>query len=340
MAYKNPALGRQRDRERFARRTATRVAQGLCPKCGARPPLGNRSLCEVCAEKRRTADRDRAARRRAAGVKRVRTPKTRATERERYRQRTAKRFAQGLCTKCGRTPPEPARRLCTACGDNRRQSERARYGNAMAMGRPYAGRDPEAKRRHARTRGRKLRHARRKADLCIRCGNHPPVEGGTSCEPCRKTLRAAERETYAERRSAGCCGRCGTPTFEGASRCGPCALHEAGRRLRKNAASRRRYAARRASGRCTACGRRPAFGASRCEPCARRSYERSEHVRGLPIYPPSYTVINLATGEQHADCDSWEEVALCLAFERLSLDQVEVIVDQSPMAFMTAAPWE
>ena len=40
---------------------------------------------------------------------------------------------------------------------------------------------------------------------------------------------------------------------------------------------------------------------------------------------PRYTVIKVATGEDHGTWDSWEEVAMCLAFAQLSPDQVEVL---------------
>ena len=42
--------------------------------------------------------------------------------------------------------------------------------------------------------------ARREAGLCTRCGTHPPVEGGTVCEPCHVARRDREREQYAMRR--------------------------------------------------------------------------------------------------------------------------------------------
>ena len=58
-------------------------------------------------------------------------------------------------------------------------------------------------------------------------------------------------------------------------------------------------------------------------------------IGAFPILPPRYTVIETATGEDHGTWDSWEEVAMCLAFARLSHDQVEVISDQSPMATFT-----
>ena len=56
----------------------------------------------------------------------------------------------------------------------------------------------------------------------------------------------------------------------------------------------------------------------------------------MPIYPPCYTVVELATGVEHGPLDSWEEVAMCLAFERLSRKEVEVVVDVPLMAIITA----
>ena len=58
----------------------------------------------------------------------------------------------------------------------------------------------------------------------------------------------------------------------------------------------------------------------------------------MPVYPPSFTVVLLETDETVATFDDEMEVAAWLAFERLSRDQVEVIVDRSPM--QTMAGWE
>ena len=80
---------------------------------------------------------------------------------------------------------------------------------------------------------------------------------------------------------------------------------------------------------CTDCGE-PTQGTARCEPCAYRSYARSGEHRGMPLYPPRYTVVELATGEDHGTWDSWEEVAMCLAFAKLSREEVEVVTDASP----------
>ena len=62
---------------------------------------------------------------------------------------------------------------------------------------------------------------------------------------------------------------------------------------------------------------------------------RSGEHRGLPVYPPLFTIIEIATGEDHGTFDSWEEVVMCLAFARLSYEEVEIISDQSPMATLT-----
>ena len=262
--------------------------------------------------------------------------KARAYERERHLRRTADRLDRGLCMKCGKHPLAPGRRLCAPCGERRRESERARYARGKAAGEPYGGRKPESRRRSARERSKRRRHGRRGAGLCTRCGNAPPAGGGAVCEPCREARRTAERELYAARRAAGLCGRCGEPTFKSASLCGPCAALCDGRdREKKNAARRGRYARLRALGLCPDCGE-SSEGAARCEPCARRSYVSSGEHRGLPLYPPRYTVVELATGEDHGTWDSWEEVAMCLAFAKLSRHEVEVITEASPMATITA----
>ena len=286
MAYRDPAVQHQRDRERIARRTAERIALGLCPRCGRRPPAPERSVCDPCGEKRNRAGRARDARLRTECKPRRDPEKARASERQRSRRRIAERIARGFCTKCGREPAAPARRLCEPCAGKRREADRARYGAARAAGKLYGGRDPDAKRRSARAGSRKRDSARRDAGLCTRCGRHPPVEGGTICGPCREARQATKREQYAARRAAGLCVQCGGTVLDGGACCGRCAVLEEERRSpeRKNAASRRRYAEPRALGKCTDCGD-PAFGACRCPECAKRSYERSDHFPGHAALP-------------------------------------------------------
>ena len=63
-----------------------------------------------------------------------------------------------------------------------------------------------------------------------------------------------------------------------------------------------------------------------------RSYERSAHFKGIPVWDPSFTVIELATGETLGSFDSEAEVAAALVFAKLSFDRVEVISDANPVA--------
>ena len=331
-AKKRPA-----DRARHHRRTAERIAQGLCPKCGKQPPAAELGVCAPCAEKKRIAGRARDARLRAAGKPRRDHEQARAYERQRRCRQAAERLAAGLCPNCGKQPPAADASLCEPCSEKRREAERARYATGKAAGKLYGGRDPEQRRKLAREKSRRRLRERLEAGLCTRCGHRPPAADGTTCEPCREARQAAKRERYAARRAAGLCARCGERTFGGDARCGPCAVLENARRspTHKNAAARRLYARRRAQGLCTECAK-PSQGAARCPPCTKTSYERSQYVRGIPVWDPQFTVIELATGEDYGTYDSEAEVAACLAFAKLSWEQVEVISNISPMALMTS----
>lgn len=328
MPYRDPSVGRRNDRERYRRRVAERRAAGLCPRCGQRPPEPGRSKCAACAGKARAAGRARDARLRAAGKPRRNREKARAYERDRARRQTADRVARGVCTKCGVKAAEPGRSLCEPCVEKRRTHDRARYAAARDRGAIYGGKDPRAKRKAARAASARRRQARADEGTCVRCGDRRPVEGGATCEPCRQARQAAERELYASRRAARLCTRCGGPTTDGGARCAPCAVLEAGRGRpeRRNARSRQRYWQRRAAGRCTDCNA-PSFGASRCPDCAERSYARSDHVRGIPLWDPSFTVIELASGETHGPFDSEAEAVAELAFAGLSFEEVEIVND-------------
>ena len=339
MAYADPEFRKARDRERFRKRAAERVAQGLCPRCGKRPAEPDRALCAGCAGKRNRAGRARDARLRAEGKPRRDSIRAREYERERTRREREERRARGLCIRCGERPAAAGRASCEPCLEKRREADRAKYAAGKAAGLRYGGADPDARKKYARARSKRVQRARIEAGLCIRCGARPPAEGGATCAPCRETRQAAEREQYGARRAAGLCVRCGGPVFDGLSRCAPCAVVEEDRRNpeRKNARSRRRYEERRARGLCTSCGA-PSQGAARCMPCAERSYHGSAHFRGIPVWDPSWTVIELETGLEHGPFDSEADVALCLAFEKLGRDRVEIVKDASPMASYTAFP--
>ena len=264
--------------------------------------------------------------------------KRRKFDRERHRRRAAERRARGKCIKCGRDSPAPGRSHCESCLAKNRAAERARYMKARGKGTRYGGRCPESRRRMARERNRRRRRERREAGLCTACGERPPACGGAVCETCREARRREERLIYEKRRAMGRCGRCGGQVSAEASRCASCAARDSRRRPRKNAASRARYRDRRARGICVDCSG-DANGASRCERCASRSYHSSGEHRGMPVFPPRFTIVELATGIEHGPLDSWEEVAMCLAFAKLSRDEVEVVEDISVMAKLTAAPW-
>ena len=336
MPISDPDVRKASDRARFRRRTEQRKALGLCPRCGVRPPASGRSLCDPCSGKRRASERARDARRRAVGIPR---PRNVAAERARDRQRTAGRIARGVCTKCGARRPEPGRRLCGACAVKRREHDRALYAEARSRGELYGGRDTEVKRKAGRAASARRRRNRIAAGRCTRCGQGSAPKGSTVCVSCREIRQAAERDRYRSRRAAGLCVICGQPVFAGGARCGVCATIESQQRDRdrKNAASRRRYWARKSAHRCTDCNE-PSFGASRCASCAKRSYERADHVRGMPVYPPSFAVILIATEECLATFDDEMDATAFIAFENLSGHEVEVVRDAHPLASIVA--WE
>ena len=241
--------------------------------------------------------------------------------------------------------------MCEPCRDDRRAADRARHAERRAAGVcpdcaapapggklycvPCAGtrarrRNLEAKRKAAR---RRYAERRVRGD-CTSCGK--PTDGTAECQACRD----AARDRYDARRAAMVCVKCRAPTVGGAAYCAPCAAVKAEQRNREAqyAARRRRYAERRAQGRCVGCGA-PSPGVARCEPCSRKHRESSGAFRGIPLWDPSWTVIEIATGEELGTYDSEMEVAACLAFAKLSRDEVEVIADASPMASLTAPRW-
>lgn len=258
----------------------------------------------------------------------------RSSPSQRARLRRLARIEQGLCARCGEHPPEPGVTLCGPCREKRRAVDRAH--RARARGKPYGGRDPDKRRRADRARDRCRRQKRQEAGLCTQCGREPAAEGGSVCEPCREERRARERARYAARKAERVCVRCAGPTIGGSSRCSRCATLEAERVSpeRKGAADRKRYARRRAQGRCTDCGVQ-AHGAARCDACAYRSNTRAPARHAVSVGPPYYTVIELATLEDHGTYDTEAEVAACLAFAGLRIDQVEIL---SNMPLMGLAP--
>ena len=237
----------------------------------------------------------------------------RENRRQARKARRLERKAAGLCVRCA--APSDGKELCRPCA-----AEKGRRSK----------RSSEARREADRQRYRN----RRSRSECTSCGK--PSGGAAECPSCRE----AARNRYSARRAAGVCVRCQAPTFDGAAQCAACAVARSERRDREAeyAARRRRYADRRARGRCVSC-EAPSPGAARCEPCARRHAESSGTYRGIPVWDPQYTVVELATGREHGPFDSEADVALCLAFAKLSRDEVEVIADAPVTAQFTAPQW-
>ena len=343
---------REYQRERRRRLHELRKSTGTCVKCGRAPARPDRTTCEACAEKHRTNDRLRHARAKAKGLLYGgRDPEAkRRSGRESGRRRTEARRAAGKCIRCGHGRPEAGRSMCEPCRENRRQAKKARRLERKAAGlcvrcaAPSDGKElckscAAEKNRRPRSETRReadrRRYRERKArGLCVSC--EAPSPGAAECPSCR----AAARKRYSARRAAGVCVCCQAPTFDGAAQCAACAVARSERRDREAeyAARRRRYADRRARGRCVAC-EAPSLGAARCEPCARRHAESSGTYRGIPVWDPQYTVVELATGREHGPFDSEADVALCLAFAKLSRDEVEVIADAPVTAQFTAPQW-
>ena len=350
---RNPEHARRYERERRRTVYAGRVAAGLCARCGRAEAVPDRTTCEPCAEKHRARDKARYERAKAQGIPYGgRDPEARRRAgRKRSRRRAEARAAAGLCIRCGHAPPEEGRSMCEPCREDRRQAKRDRHRERRAAGlcvhcaapapdgKAYC--DPCAKHRsrrrnlEAKRETDRRRYAERRArGDCTSCGK--PANGAAECETCRDAARAR----YDARRAAGVCVKCQAPTWDGSAYCAPCAVAKAERRDREAeyAARRARYADRRARGRCVEC-EAPSPGVARCEPCSRRHREGSGAFRGIPVWDPSWTVVEIATGECHGPFDSEADVALCLVFEKLRRDQVEVVADVSPMASLTAPPW-
>ena len=101
-----------------------------------------------------------------------------------YHRRVADRLARGMCRKCGKCPPAPERSICASRGEKARAAERARADRLRAEGKPV--RDPEARRRADRKRGRRQHAEQRAAGLCVKCGRAPALPERTQSKPCAR----------------------------------------------------------------------------------------------------------------------------------------------------------
>ncbi len=51
----------------------------------------------------------------------------------------------------------------------------------------------------------------------------------------------------------------------------------------------------------------------------------SDYFRCIPGWEPRFTVIELATGREHGPFDNEADVPLCLAFAKLSREQIGIV---------------
>ena len=202
MAYRDPAVRRRRDRARFRKRTAERVAQGLCPRCGDGPPAPERSVCDPCAEKRNKASRVRDARLRAEGRPRRDPAKARACERKRSRRETAARIAEGTCTRCGKAPAAPGRVSCEPCLEKRRADDRARYARGQGSGEALRRREPGSQTaRAARTESK--RSARRRGARPACASAAAGIRRSRAGRPARRAATSARRRNGSNMTNGG-----------------------------------------------------------------------------------------------------------------------------------------
>ena len=81
---------------------------------------------------------------------------------------------------------------------------------------------------------------------------------------------------------------------------------------------------------------RPRRGPAVARPAQKGPITAPTIFRGIPLWDPSWTVVEVETGREFGPFDSEADVALCLAFAKLDRDYVEIVKDASPMASYTS----
>lgn len=111
------------------------------------------------------------------------TPEQREEHNAKIRARRAERRASGLCTACGKRPPDDGYHSCMEC--------RLRWRRDKA--------------KENRKKGILPKHMMNGVDLCQKCGKAPPVEPYKLCERCLASNRAhlAKAPTHNHQRPVG-----------------------------------------------------------------------------------------------------------------------------------------
>ena len=247
-----------------------------------------------------------------------------------------------LCTRCGQAPAVEGRASCEPCLEKRRAADRARATPpGKAAGLPYGGANAEAKRRAGRAKSKRCQKERLGSRALHPLRQAPSRRRGEPlASTCRDKRQAAERRQYLERARRRALhpvrpGRC-SPACRAAGPA-PSSRSAAIRRNARTLGPRALYLETPRPRGCVHRAGAPSQGASRCPPCAERSYHGSQHFKGIPVWDPSFTVIELDTGRELGTFGQrGRRGALCLVFEKLGRDQVEVVTDASPMSSFTA----
>ena len=204
------APAKERANARLRRRHAELDARGLCTRCAKSPPEPGLKLCGTCRDKRRAADRARRARARAEGKPYGgRDPDLcRRADRARDRRRRRAWRDAGLCSNCGRNPPEDGRSVCEPCREARRAVDRRRYAARRAAGACVRCSEPASRRvvalRPARRAGSRARlprtqESRRSQTLLPGAGRRGVARIVASTRPARRAVPPAPGGPIRER---------------------------------------------------------------------------------------------------------------------------------------------
>lgn len=252
----DPGLS-SRDPKAYAKRVRElRKAAGLCTSCcKPRGDCPSASSCAECLRKCRERQRKRfrlgewqdgggyLSRRPPGETKEQRLTRQAEEDKQRARDRAAKRRAAGVCYQCGKAPAAgPGEGQCVGCRD----ADAADWQERLA--------------------------GLRRDGTCAFCGRRPAEPDKTGCRECLGQINRLGAERYRRLKQQGLCGHCGKePPRPGCVCCAGCAAKQKG-------ANKRMLARRREAGLCP-CGSQTDPGWKTCTPCRTRGREREAQYR-------------------------------------------------------------
>lgn len=142
------------------------------------------------------------------------------------------RILLGVCTKCGKAPPDTNIKTCRACRDyscSKRNNDKAKQSKGklkdlrLSLGlciycglrqSDYDQKSCQVCRDYRRPFSRKTRENRANLGLCVRCGTSVSYQRYKICQDCRRNELAAKRAKYLEHGLCKTCGKLPTRTPE------------------------------------------------------------------------------------------------------------------------------